>query len=414
MPGTGPTVVNVQLVQAYTESSFANDESGSLVSYTSIPIQEGSAQITLGRETHDPMHAVQYMHDYREEVLGKKSCSIQFTVPLAPTGTASSTGVAAVQSALGLLLKTTMGGEDLGKGSTAGIDWTAKAGSVATATEFEKGSAIGWVNASGILEARPLSNKSGSALTNKLAFSTVPTTGATIYGAATYYLTSDPDGSLNFAVRGLESNDDWLLLGCQLDSMALNLPLEGIPTVQFTFKGVSWLHGDDAAGSFSDISPVTYSNTSPITGHAGRFMARVSGTAAFTSGVTVHVSAVNFEPSLTYAPVPSPSGTEGVYRWRLTRASGPSVSGSFSTFFESTKWHGHRDNKDDLMLLYQIGTEAGKTILLEVATAQITNAQKADASGIDGVTVEWKGRMDALVASDSTDLHRSPFRIHFL
>ncbi len=65
MPGTGPTVSGVSLIQAYAESSFAADMSASLASFTSIPFQEGSAQVTLTQEMHDPMHAVQHHHDYR-------------------------------------------------------------------------------------------------------------------------------------------------------------------------------------------------------------------------------------------------------------------------------------------------------------------------------------------------------------
>lgn len=416
MPGSGPTVQPVQLISAFTESSFANDESASLASYTAIPFQEGTAQVVLGTETHDPMHAVQYMHDYREEVIGKKSCTLSFTMPLAPTGTAAGSTTAAVQSALGKLLATVMGGEDLGTGALATTAvHTAGAVAVSAAGGFVTGGAIGWVNPSSILEARPVKTLSGSTLTPKVKFSAGPATANPIYASASYYLTQDPDASLNFAVRGLESTDDWLLLGCQLDSMSLSLPLDGsIPTVQFSFKGVSWLHGDTAAGTFSDISPVTYSNTSPITGHAGRFICRTTDTALFTAASTVHVSAVAFEPQLSYAAIPSPSGTQGVYRWRMTRQNGPSVTGSFSTFFETTRWHDHRDNKDDLIILYQVGTAAGSTILIEVPTIQITNAQRGDSGGIAGVSVEWKGRRDVAIAGANGDLDRSPLKIHFL
>ena len=417
MPNAGPTVQAVALVQAFTESSFAADMSASLASFTAIPFMEApGAAVTLTRELHDPMHAVQYHHDYREEVLGKKACALTFTLPLAPTGVAAVAATAAVQSALGLLLSKTMGGEDLGAGSTAGAWSSAKTGAVATAGAFEKGAAIGWVNTAGLLEARPLANKVTSTLTTKLAFSATPATASVIYGSATYYLASDPDGSFNFAVRGLESDDSWLLLGCQLESLTVTLPLDGtIPTAAFAFKGVNWLHEDDtAAGDFADIAPVTYSNTSPITGQTGRFMARTLTTQAFTAGVTVNVSSVAFEPQIKYQPITSPSGTNGVFRWRLSRNNGPSIQGSFSTFFETTKWLAHRDNRDDFLLLYQIGSEAGKTMLLEAATCQIVDAQRVDDGGIAGQAVTWKGRRDATIATATTDLTRSPFRIHFL
>jgi hypothetical protein len=62
----------------------------------------------------------------------------------------------------------------------------------------------------------------------------------------------------------------------------------------------------------------------------------------------------------------------------------------------------------------QIGAEAGKTMLLEAATCQITDAQRVDDGGIAGQAVTWKGRKDATIATATTDLTRSPFRIHFL
>lgn len=411
----GPTVGPVKILSAYAESSFANDESAALSSYTPIPFVEGAGiKVDLQQEMIDPGHGVQHHHDYREEILGKKGCTIAFTIPLSPTGTAAGQGQAALRGALGLLLSTCMGGEDLGQGSLANAGWTAKAGGVATNAGFEKGAAIGWVNAAGALEARPLANKVSSIAT-KLAFSAAPATSDPIYSSATYYLTSDPAASLNFAVRGLESDDDWLLLGCQMDSMTISLPLSGTetPTVAFTFKGATWLHGDDAAGTFSDITPVTYSNASPISGHAGRFMARTTDTQAFTSGVTVNVSAVAFEPQLSYVPITSPSGTESVLRWRLTRNNGPSLMGSFTTYYEGQRWHDARLNKDDFLLLYQIGQAAGSTILLEAATAQITGVA-GDSSEIESVTASWKARKDSTVTTASTDLHYSPFRIHLL
>lgn len=414
MPNAGPTVAAVQRIEAYTESSFASDESSNLASFTPLPIQEGTASVTLTREMHDPMQLVQNQLDYREEVVGRKSCQIQFTMPLAPTGVAAGQGTPAVQGGLGLLLSTVMGGEDLGQGTTVSTGWgTAGGGNVSTATGIEKGAALGWVNANGKLEARPVANKSGSAITLKRRFSTAPATSNDLYASASYYMTQDPDSSLSFAVRGYEDDHAWLLSGCQLESMSLNLPLDGsIPTIQFTFQGVDWSHETDtAAGSFASISAATYSNFDPIVGHAGDFLE--SDVTALT-GSTVHVSAVGFEPQIAYQAITSPSGTNGVYRWRLSR-SAPVVQGSFTTFYEDDSWFTARDDRDDKLFLYQVGTTQGQTLLIEASTCQVTDAQMGEAdSGILGVTVSWKGRLDAGVSSPSSDLQRSPFRIHFL
>ena len=418
MPNAGPTNEPDSLIQAFEETTFGADMTGSLGSFTAIPFQEGSATFSATRETHDPQHAVQDVRDYREEVLGRKRSSLQFTMPLAPTGTAAGQGTTAVQSALGLLLELVMGGELLTPGSTAASWSNGASGTIATASTLARGGAMGWVDTSGVLHARGVRNNSGTTITSKIAFPAAPATSDVIYGSATYFCTRDPDKSFNFVVRGLESQDDWVLLGMQLDSMTLSLPLDDtIPTVQFNFKGASWLYGSQATGSASlvDITPVAYANTSPITGHAGRFLIQETTTQQLT-GAEVPINAVSFEPQITYLEVTSPSGTEGTHRWRLGRNNGPMIQGTFGTFFQDLTWHTGRDNKTDYQIAYQIGTTAGETILIEASTCQLTMADRGDANGIAGVTAQFKGRLDAVVSNQvtGTDVHSSPFRIHFL
>lgn len=412
MPNAGPTVSNVQRLRVYEETTFGTDVTGSLGSFIDLPAKEGSISFSIPRESHDPGQLVQYHHDYREEVLGKKSCQISFTLPLHSTGTAAGDGVAAVIAPLGYLLKRVMGGESLGTGSTFVTGWSAVTGDLTSGAGFAKGEILCWENSSSVLECRPLKNLATNTATTKLAFSGSPANTDVAYSGATYYLASDPDKSLQFVVQGLESNDEWVLMGCQLESLTFTLPLDGtIPEVAFTFKGVDWLHGDDAAGTFSDITPISYSNFEPITGHAGRFMTQANGTTTYT-GSTVNISAASFEPQLAYQPIPSPSGINGVLRWRLSRNAGPSIQGNFTTFFEDTSRFTDRDDRDDRLILYQIGTEAGKTVVFEASTVQYTDVQRADDNGIAGETVTWKGRRDGDVTSASGDAELSPFRIH--
>lgn len=414
MPNAGPAVQNVQLIQCYNESTFGTDITASLASFLSVPFNEGTAQMVLTRETHDPLTAVQHHHDYREEVLGRKSCKLSFTMPLAPTGTAAGDATAAVQGALGYLLKTAMGGEDLGTGSTFVTGWSASSGDLTSAAGFTVGTALGWNNSSSVYEMRPIKTIATNTVTTKLAFSGSPANTNVAYASATYYLTSDPDTSLQFVVRGLESQDEFVLMGCQLDSMTITLPLDGtIPTIAFSWKGVKWLYGADCAGSASltDITPATYSNFSPIVGHAGRFMSQLNGTTTYT-GATINVSALAFEPQLSYVPVPSPSGIEGVLRWRLSRNNGPSVTGSYTTYYEDTARMVDRDDKDNRLAWYQCGVTAGQSFAIEAATTQYTDVQRVDAGGIASETITWKGRLDGDTTSPTTDQHRSPLRIH--
>ena len=412
MPGSGPTVEPVKHMQVYLESTFGTDITGSLASFLSVPFQEGTAQMVLMREAHDPLTTVQHHHGFREKVLGKKSWKLSFTMPLAPTGTAASS--AAVQGALGYLLAAAMGGEDLGTGSVFSAAWTAVTGDVTSGTGFTKGTALGWTNTSSIYEMRPLKNVSSNTLTTKLAFSGSPANLDVAYSCASYYMTSDPDTSLQFVVRGLESDDDWVLMGGQLESMTITLPLDGtIPTIAFAWKGVKWIYGSAASGSASltDISAATYSNYSPIVGHAGRFQSQVNATTTY-AGSTVDISALTIEPQINYSGVPSPSGIEGVLRWRLTRNNGPSVTGTFTTYFADTSLFVDRDDKDDRLLWYQCGVTAGQSFAIEIPTVQYTDVQRVDGGGIASQTVTWEARNDGDITTATTDQHLSPWRIH--
>jgi hypothetical protein len=414
MPSAGPTVEPVQHIQVFLESTFGTDITASLASFLSVPFNEGTATVSYIRESHDPLTAVQYMHDYREEVLGRKRCKLTFTMPLAPTGTAAASAVAAVQGCLGYLLKAAMGGEDLGTGSLFSSGWTGVTGDVTSGTGFTKGTALGWTNASGVYEMRPLKNVSTNTLTTKLAFSGSPANTNPAVSCASYYLTSNPSTSLQFAVRGLESQDDFILMGCQLDSMTITCPLDGtIPTIAFAWKGIKWIYGADAAGSASltDITPTTYSNFAPIAGHVGKYLSQANATTTYT-GSEIHVSALSFQPALAYIEVPSPGGVEGCLRWRLSRTNGPSITGSYTTFYEGTTRFADRDSKANRLIWYQCGETAGNAFALEAGTVQYTDVQRVNAGGIAGEVITWKGRADGDITSASGDQSLSPWRLH--
>ena len=83
----------------------------------------------------DPQQQVQSRLEYREEVLGKRSAKLTFTMNLAPTGTAAASGVSAVTGALGTILKAVMGGESKGAGTTFTSGSTASVVNLTSAAE---------------------------------------------------------------------------------------------------------------------------------------------------------------------------------------------------------------------------------------------------------------------------------------
>ena len=410
-------VHSVQRLRVWSESSFATDGTGTLANYTDVPVREGTGTMTLTLDSLDPMQQVQSRVEYREEVLGKRSATLQFTLNLAPTGTAAASGIAAVQGALGLLLKATYGGETLGTGTTF-TGGTATIPTVTSAAGFLAGGAIGWSNASGVLEVREIESIAGNSITLKHAFSAAPTNAQVAYAAATYSFTEDPQESLQFIVEGVEAQDRWVLLGGQAVggvTVAIDPSGAALPSIQFSMTFANWLDSTECAGSITGtIGNATYSNYSPIVGQAGELRAFVVGASTLTTSSIVHCSALAFSPKVVFVPVTSPSGTNTIYRWRAGRAM-PPVEGSFTTFFQDYTWWSARAAKSDYDIAYQMGQAAGSTVVITAPTVQIVNPQRvADGNQLAGQAVAFKGRRDTDTGASTTALAKSPTRIHLV
>lgn len=422
MPASGPTVSLVQRLRVSVEpaGSFAVDRTGTLANFSDVPMVEGSAQLTLTQETHNPQQALQNMLDYQEEVIGKKTWTLNFSTPFAPTGVAAGSAVAATVGSIQTLMKTVMGGEFKGTGSTAATGgWaTAGGGNVASGAGFRAGGVAGWRDSSGVLHLRPVRQVSSNTVSLKVRFPSAPASGDVIYSGATYFWTQDPDTSLQFIVEGYEQQDRWVLLGGQ-GTVTPQLALDGtIQQLQWAITGVNWLEADEAAGASNlhatNISAATYSRFDPITGQSGRLLVQTVGTLALT-GASVDASEVSFAPGGTYVQVPSPSGVNGVVRHRLTRASGtPMVSGTFSSYFTGYGRWDDRDTKADKLVFYQCGVTEGKAVAVEAPTVQLTDVQRNDQAGLAGEQVSFKGRVDTgTTEATASDLGRSPHRYHF-
>lgn len=404
-------------IRAYSEATFAADASASLASFFDVPAREGSATIELVTDSHDPQQMVQRVGQYRKEVLGKRSAKLTFTINLAPTGTAASNGVSSVTSAMGRLLKASMGGEALYEGSVAAGGSTASVINVSTGdgSQWAAGKAMGRVNSSGQLEVREVESVSTDAVTLKYAFSGAPSTSDPLYGAATYYLTEDPTESLQFLVAGVESDDRWLLLGGQLTAIAMAIDPTGaaLPSLQLTYEFASYLESDETAATVTgSIGLASYSNYLPIVGHAGDLRCVTVGQVTMLTSHRVHASAIAFTPKIQFGRVTSPSGTQTVLRWRRQRIA-PACEGSWTEPFQDLGRWQTRDARTDKAIWYQMGRTAGQSILLSCPTVQIVNPQRAaDGAGFAAQTVAWKAREDEDVASATTDLALSVLRIH--
>lgn len=425
-----PTVHIVQrmrvAVEAAGAATFAKDLTGTLGVFTDVPVMEGTGVWEPLQDTHNALAQLQTLHDYQEEILGKKHWTLSFSLAFAPTGTAVGNGVTAVEGPVGILLKTILGGVFLGTGSIAATGgWaTAGGGDVASGdgTGFRSGGVAGHVS-SGQLHLRPLESVTGDALALKVRFPSAPASGDVIYSGATYFFGRDPKTSLQFIVEGDQGEDRWVLMGGQ-GKVTPTLNLDGeVQALAFEITGVDWLRAEDCAGSSNlfetDLAQATYSNYEPLTGHEGECLVKTAGELALTNAVA-HISSITFESGMAFVPIPSPSGVNGVLRHRVTRAAGtPPVSGSFANFYGGNSRQKDKEAKRTLLLFYRNGTVAGEAVAMEAPSIQVTHVKREDHDNVAGEVAEWKGRADteAVIPSGSptagvVDMANSPWRFH--
>lgn len=425
--GAGPGPFRVHRLRVYVEpagvSTFGIDHTGTLGDFTDVPLAEGSHQFAPMQDVQNPLHALQNVLDYQEEVLGKKSWTLNFTTPFAPTGVAAADTVTATAGAIQTMLKALMGGEFKGTGSTAAAAWsTAGAGTVASAAGFREGGIAGMADANGVVHFRPIkevTGATGGTVKLKVRFPSAPASGAVIYSGSTYYWTQDPDTSLQFIIEGEEQQNRWVAMGGQ-GTVTPQLALDGtIQTLQWAITGCDWLEADEAAGSASlagtALGNATYTNYDPVTGVSGRLLVQTNGTLAYT-GASIDVNTLTFTPGHTWQAITSPSGVQGVRRWKMIRPSGtPMVSGTFATYFENFDHFDTRDNRTAKLVFYQNGVTAGECVAADAPTVQFTDAQLPDQNGIAGASATLKCRLDGdTTESTASDLGRSPWRYHFM
>lgn len=409
-------------LRAIVESTFKGDATSSpgLGSFTEIPGNEGTMEVTTTALEQDPNTMVQSRLDGRVMVLGPRTATLKFTMNLAPTGVAAGASTAANPSALTMLLGAVFGGAHSGTGTTFSAGWTARTGAVASAAGLSIGDVIVRVNAAGRPEARRLKNIATNTLTVEHDFSAAPTLADVCYAGTTCYETEDPATSLQFLCSGQNSNDRWLLLGCQATALEFSVDPtgKGIPTVTFTFSAALYKESDETAGTVTgSIGDATYTYHSPIVDYQSDMRLDTAGSPAFVTANSIGISALTFKPAVSYVAVTSPpSGYDGgapILRWRANRLAKPCEITFTLPYADQTYWQA-RDASVDKSMGYLIGLTPGYLIYLGVSTAQVLNPQRAASDdAIQGQTITLNARRNT-VTSGSTEEAKSPLVVAVL
>lgn len=407
----------VQRIRVDEESTFATDQSGSLGSFKEVPAVEGSATWTTNQETLDPGQLVQHIDQQNEKILGIKSGTLSFDIPLAPTGVAADNSTTSVQSALGEILKTICGGETLAQGDTINDAGAASTDfDVSNVARWGVGRPIGLLNASSVLEVTEIESISSSNLVMKRDFSFTPSNGAVCYNSASYHIAKNPTTTLQFAVEGLIDDDRWLLVGCQLESWSFNFESGQVPTASLSFTVAGWIHGEEASTPLTGVSlgTSTYANFSPVAMKDSAFLMGVAGNAARQAGMAV--SSFSISPNLAYRPITSPGGSASsdiITRYVRTRQA-PTFSGQFTIPFEDESWRNRKENRDDMYMQLEIGQTAGSMVVLSLPTVQVVDVQRVDSAGIAAQTVNFEARLDSETSGDTGEYAQSVARLSFL
>lgn len=407
-------VTAVKRVRQYTEpaGSFGQDHSGTLNDFSDLPVIEGSVEVSLDKPQLDPETQQQHLDEMPEQHFGPEACTMSFQINIAPTGTAAAAGTTQVQGPLGELLAAIFGDETLGTGVTTQSSNLSRTSFDCTTTgnSIVPGGAFGIVQ-DGTYYMREIESVSGQTVTSKLELPSAVTTGATVFGCATYALDQDPDTSLQYIIEGEELQDRWLLLGMQVESFSMETPVGELPRCTVTLKGAGYKHESSASGSFSStLGDASYTNTT-IIATEGPYNLQTVGTATLT-GSTAHVPSITWNWQLSTVPIKSTSGVNTIARWRRTRNK-PTLTIENAFYYQDTTYFDARDNKTKKAHFLQLNTTKGKSVLLSVPTTQIIDVQMADQEGIVAQSTTFVARNDQDTAGGTSDREQSVFRMHF-
>ena len=406
------------------ETTFGTDATtaGGISSFFEIPFIEGSDTLNLIRPVETPGHAQQRIDGYPEGVLMPKSATLEIAVNIETPTTKAASTVSATHGWLSGLLEIAFGAVHQSTGTTFSSGWNTVTGDGGTVTTIRPGSAIAWVNTSGLMECREVKSKTGSTLVSKLAFSGSPANTNVMYGCTTVYCSPRATGvasSLQLVFEGWNTEHRWSLLGGWLESITLACAPGTIPRVTLRFAFANHLRADgsdivyDSTGDVLGAS--TYLNTNTVVVMDSEYRVPTVGTNTL-SGTLYHPNEITWEwPGLVYEPVKTPAGIQTVLG-AVRVHSPPLCRGSFTLPYEnSQEWFTARNSKTAKAQFYQIGSAlAVGAVLISCPRTQIVDVQAVPVGGVQNQRVTWVSRLDSDTTAESSyeALAEAAGRIH--
>lgn len=358
----------------------------------------------------DPTNRAQLART-RPKLLGLKNATRwELPVFLRGTGTKAE-GVAALgyaNLAEGQLLRSAFGGESLGTGTTVAADPAPGAAgfTVASAAGLAIGQAI-LVELDTGNEASVISDISTNAISLVRALSKAPAASAKVWGAATYYPTTELAHSLQFVGLTAGAADHYYqIMGCALQAKFGDIVPGQLPIITYEVMAADWVRQTGGALANPDLS-ANISNP-PLPGYASTMLI---GEVGVTTRRVLHAGSLKLDPGLPLAALGSVSGVQGVEKYVRTEMK-PTVE--FDVAAWDTEWEDLAIGQEDLFFVHmQIGNVPGETVLIDLPAMAIAEIppRVAIANSQLGKHVKGEGRSSDTAVSDIT---AATIRVHLL
>lgn len=408
----------------YAQESTANfGVEQAIGSFIDLPLREDSVKLTLNKPMESPMLQQQYLDAYPSKVFLPKDAQLDFATNLrAASSRAGSAQTNTGISADAILWAVALGGQNNGTGTTIATTSTTSALNLTSAAGLREGGALACATgAGGALECREIKTIATNTVTLKHALSSVPANASVVYAPCTVHMGNSDGASpqtMEYTIEGLSANDRWLLRGCQVKAApTFDFAPGGVPKVTWSWAAVTW---DLANGvnttmnlTAAAIADQAYSDSGINAVMDSEFRVTTLGTVAI-AGTLFEAPSMSIVPSVKYVAHKTVSGLNTVKQWVRVRTDGAPVTGEFVIPHEATTMFDLRDSETERSIFYQIGSSVTNgAVLISVPRVCFEEVQREEVDGIAAVRVKWYAKHDNNTTTNTTDLQKSPFRIHF-
>jgi len=242
-----------------------------------------------------------------------------------------------------------------------------------------------------------------------------PSDGDAIVISHTAYLTDQSTQKfLDFAAIGYnEASDQLNVIGCQGTFTLSGLAPGELPQCEWIFMARDYRE-ESSQGSVDQLEPTSAAlgNRPPVNKGVGCFQ---FNDASGSTMKTFHISDLGIEPNVTYEPVPSPCGANGIATWqRVPGRPGASFNVTLDDSDSDVMPGLHDDflNGTAKWLVAQFGHTAERCCAIEMQNFYLDAAPtRVDIGSLAGINVT--GHADWGTNDVTTELRGSSFKVHW-